>query len=137
MNKTIRSNKAKLPTIKSLENKIWVECRRIIRNKYEHICISCGKQVEGKNMHTGHFFRKKFIPIQMKYDLRLLRPQCSYCNRRLHGNLEWYSTNLIKQNSGAYILDIAEDILFYKEQKLDVKQVREFLIRLLDKYKSL
>lgn len=133
----MKKNKVKLPTVKSLEARVWKECVRIIRNKYVHQCICCGKPVEGKQLHTGHYFRKKFIPIQMKYDLRLLRPCCSYCNLRLHGNLEWYSVNLIRQEGADYLLNIAEDIEFYKGEELDTAQKREFLTRLLDKYKSL
>ena len=129
--------KDKLPTIKSLEAKVWKECVRIIRKRYDHVCIACSKPAQGKNLHTGHYFRKKFIPLQMKYDIRLLRPECSYCNLRLYGNLEWYTINLIKQEGADYLLDIAEDIEFYKEEKLDVKQQREFLTRLLEKYKLL
>lgn len=129
--------KAKLPTIKSLEAKLWLECKRIIRANYPHVCISCNKGVEGKQLHTGHYFRKKFIPLQMKYDLRLLRNQCSFCNRRLHGNLEWYTINLLKQEGEQYLLDIADDIIFYKQEKLDVKQQRVFLQDRIQKYKLL
>lgn len=124
----------KLPTIKSLEAKVWKECVRIIRKKYDHTCIACSKPCQGKNLHTGHYFRKKFLPLQMKYDLRLLRPECSYCNLRLFGNLEWYTINLIKQQGADYLLDIAEDIEFYREEKLDTKQQRLFLQNLLEKY---
>ena len=127
----------KLPTIKSLESKVWKECVRIIRSKYPHECISCGKKIEGKDLHTGHYFRKRFIPLQMKYDLRLLRCQCSYCNLRLHGNLEWYTVGLLKSESPSYILDIAEDVKFYKEEHLDVKQQRAYLQDKLEKYKLL
>lgn len=126
----------KLPTIKSLEAKVWLQCKRIIRNKYPHQCVSCQKLIEGKDLHTGHYFRKKFIPLQMKYDLRLLRPQCPYCNMRKHGNLEWYTVHLLKHESSNYIIEIAEDIKFYENEPLDVKQQRAYLTNLLNKYKT-
>lgn len=126
--------KLKLPTIKSLEAKLWLECKRIIREKYPHICIACNKPIEGKDLHCGHYFRKKFIPIQMKYDLRLLRPECARCNLRLAGNLEWYTVGIMKTEPWDYILDIAEDIEFYKEQPLNTAQQRWFLLDKIEKY---
>lgn len=131
-----KTPKVKLPTIKSVHNKVWKECKRIIRSKYIHTCISCGEEnLEGKNLQTGHLFREKFLPFQMKLDLRLLRPQCITCNLYKKGNESWYATNLIRQEGADYLLNIAEDIEFYKGEELDTAQKREFLIRLLDKYK--
>jgi predicted nucleic-acid-binding Zn-ribbon protein len=131
-------NKPKLPTIKSLRNKVWKECVRIVRSKHIHTCISCGKEnLEGKDLQAGHLFREKFLPFQMKLDLRLLRPQCINCNLYRKGNEAWFATNLIRQEGADYLLKIAEDIEFYEKEELDTAQKREFLIRLLAKYKEL
>ena len=129
--------KEKLPTIKSLEAKVWIECRRIIRAYYGNECISCGKICYGKDQQTGHLFRKKFLPLQMKYDLRLLRIQCTYCNLRLMGNEANYAANLVKQQGGEYLVDIADDIAFYKGEELDTKQKRAYLENLLERYKGM
>lgn len=138
MIKSPKVNKPKLPTIKYLHGKVWKECKRIIRSKYIHTCISCGEEnLKGKNLQTGHLFRKKFLPFQMKLDLRLLRPQCITCNLYKKGNEAWYATNLIRQEGANYLLNIAEDIDFYKGEELDIPQKREFLVKLLTKYKKL
>lgn len=128
---------SKLPTVKSLESKVWLECKRIIRKLYGNKCISCGKPAEGKSLHTGHLFRKRFLPLQMKYDLRLLRPQCVYCNLRMKGNEAWYAVNLLRSEGPDYLLDIADDIKMFKDEPLDVKQKRVLLLSTLEKYKQL
>lgn len=127
----------KLPTVKYLENKVWELCKKITRLRYGDSCISCGKKATGKSLHTGHLFRKKFLPFQMKYDLRLLRPQDVYCNLRLKGNEAWYAVNLIRAEGPEYFLDIAEDIELYKGEQLDTKQKRGFLQNLIARYQGI
>lgn len=45
--------------------------------------------------------------------------------------------NVIRQQGGQYILDIVDDIEFYKKEELDTKQKRAFLENLLERYKSM
>lgn len=125
----------RLVKIKTLESRVWELCKIITRKKYPNSCFACGKEnLEGKRLHTSHLFRKKFIPIQMKYDLRLLRNCCDVCNLRLHGNLEWYFTNLLRVEDKQYILDIADDILYYKNIKMTTNETRQFLLNLENIY---
>lgn len=128
----------KLVKIKTLEARIWKLCKEITRANYSHNCIACGKEnLEGIQLHTAHLFRKRFLPMQMKYDLRLLRNCCNVCNLRLYGNLEWYFTNMLKAHNAKYILDISEDILRYKNEPMNTVQTREFLLDLEQKYITL
>jgi hypothetical protein len=123
--------------IKTLEGRVWKLCKEIIRAKYPHVCISCGKNVEGSSLHTGHYFRKRYLPLPMKYDLRLLRPQCSYCNLRLHGNLEWYTVGLLKSHTAEYIMQIAKEVEYWKDYPMGTKEAREFLLGLEQEYDTL
>lgn len=127
----------KLPTVKSLEAKVWLECKRITRSRYDPICISCGKPASGKSLHTGHLFRKRYLPFQMKYDLRILRNQCVYCNLRMKGNEAHYAAEIVRVEGGQYLIDIVDDIKMFKDEELDVKQKRAFLEALLIRYKQL
>lgn len=127
----------KLVKIKTLESRVWKLCKEITRAKYSHICVCCNTPIEGKQLHTGHYFRKKFIPMQMRYDLRLLRPQCSTCNRRKHGALEYYTVYLLQNHPKNYILDIYKDILHYKSQPMNIPQTREFLLALEQEYATI
>jgi hypothetical protein len=124
--------KTKLPTIKSLESKVWELCKQITRLRYEHRCVSCGEYIEGKYLHTGHYFRKKYIPLRFKYDLRILRPQCPYCNTKNHGTLEWYTWYLLKE--GVDIVQIGNEILMEKQTTRSTPEERDFLLELIQKY---
>lgn len=72
--------------------------------------------------------------MQMKYDIRILRPQCRACNMRKHGNLEWYTVHLLQHHPKKYILDIAKDILYYKTQHMSTQETRTFLLGLEKEY---
>jgi hypothetical protein len=73
--------------ISLLQRKVWDECKRIIRKRYGAVCYTCGqKRLEKSNWHTGHLFPKAALSAYLKYDLRLLRPQCYHCNINLGGN---------------------------------------------------
>jgi len=125
----------KLRKVKSIEAKVWMLCRAIIRARYSHKCISCNKEIEGKQLHTGHYARKKFVPLQIKYRLDILRPQCFYCNLKMHGNIEWYTINLMKEGvQPEWFINLGDDIEKYKQIKLSVPEQREFLLTLEKEY---
>lgn len=71
---------------KKLEDKVWTECKRIIRKRYPNTCYTCGRTgLEGANLHTGHMIAKASLGASMKYSLDILRPQCYHCNINLGG----------------------------------------------------
>ena len=91
--------------------------------------------MEGKQLHCGHYYRKKFIPLQTRYRLDILRNQCSYCNLRLAGNLEWYTVGLIKEGyTTETFLGIAKDIEEARNNPLSTSEQREFLLDLEQQY---
>lgn len=125
----------RLVKIKTLESRVWELCKQITRARYGNTCISCGKEVHGNQQHTGHYFRKKFVPLQIKYRLDILRVQCSYCNLRLAGNLEWYTIGLIKEGyTTDKFLEIAQSVEEAKANPLTVPQQREYLLELEQQY---
>jgi len=67
--------------ISVIQRKIWEHCKRIIRTIYPNVCYTCGATgLEGSNWHTGHMWAKASLGAYLKYDLRVLRPQCYNCN---------------------------------------------------------
>lgn len=69
-----------------LERKLWELCKLIIRKRYGNTCYTCSKTgLESFNWHTGHMIAKASLSNYLKYDLRLLRPQCYHCNINLGG----------------------------------------------------
>ena len=128
----------KLVKIKTLEARVWKLCKEITRSKYPHICISCGKAAEGKQLHCGHYYRKKFVPMQIKYRLDILRNQCSYCNRRPAGNLEWYTVGLIREGyTTNKFLEIAEAVEHARLNPMNLPEKRSFLLDLEQHYVTL
>lgn len=85
MRRTRLKRKSKSPK-KKLEDKLWVLCKNIIRIKYPNVCYTCDQvNLQGANWHTGHMWAKASLSSHLKYDLRVLRPQCWRCNMLLGG----------------------------------------------------
>lgn len=78
--------KSKEP-ISKLQRRIWEKCKAIIRKTHGNTCYTCGRSgLIGSNWHTGHLWPKASLGAFLKYDLRVLRPQCYHCNINLGGN---------------------------------------------------
>lgn len=72
--------------ISVVQRKLWQLCKEITRKRYAHNCYTCGAVgLVGSNLHTGHMWAKASVGAYMKYDLRILRPQCYNCNINLGG----------------------------------------------------
>jgi len=130
MNKTTTA-KEKAKLIKLLQEKIWIECRRITRERYPHTCYTCGAEnLVGANLHTGHMIAKKFVKNFLKYDLRILRPQCYYCNMKCGGNGALYYRNMIACEGQEYVDSIVADL----GVKIPQKELYNFYTDLYNKY---
>ena len=131
------SKKQKQPSLKELQKKIWEECKRIIKIRYGNDCYTCGvKNLKGSNRHTGHLIPKKYLPYQMKYDLRLLRPQCYNCNMNLGGMGAIFIWKLL-WSEDIDVGDIMHDLEKYKKEKVTKKQICEYYSTLLSFLKLL
>lgn len=127
-----------LPKVKDLEKKVWELCKQITRKRYGYTCYTCGKDnLTSFQCHTGHFRKKSLMPMQMKYDLRILRPQCAGCNLFQDGNEAAYATQLIRDHGAEYVLKIDDDIKHYKQNLFGAADSREFLQNLIVEYKDI
>lgn len=91
---------------KKLEDKVWNECKRIIRERHGNNCYTCpARNLEGSNWHTGHGKSKGALPVRYKYDLRNLRPQCMLCNIHRGGMSDIFITKLEKDEEGLAFLE--------------------------------
>lgn len=118
-------------SISLIQRKIWQECKRITRARYGNSCYTCSTTgLVGSNWHTGHLFAKASLGAYMKYDLRVLRPQCYHCNINLGG-----------RGADFYLKMLAEIGQEKMEQLLKDRQVSvkayDFYVTLLEKYKKL
>lgn len=116
--------------IKVVQDKLWDECKRIIKIRYGNTCYTCGKEVTGSNRHTGHMLAKASLGAYLKYDLRLLRPQCYHCNINLGGQGAVYIENMREIEGDAYVDGILRD------RNVTVKAYDHYL-KTLEEYKRL
>lgn len=118
-------------SISLIQRKLWVECKRIIREKYGNKCFTCGKDnLEGSNWHTGHMLPKASLGAFLKYDLRLLRPQDYHCNINLGGNGAIFIENMRRIEGNEYVDKILAD------RQITVKAYDHYLT-LLEEYAKL
>lgn len=118
-------------SISKIQTQIWDECKRIIRERYSNTCYTCGRAgLEGSNWHTGHLIAKASLGAYLKYDLRLLRPQCYKCNIHHGGMGAVFIENMRKREGDEYVDGILAD------RNILVKAIDHYII-LLDKYKQI
>lgn len=120
--------------ISVIQRKLWDECKRIIRARYVKkgytntwVCYTCGKNIRGANCHTGHMLAKAALGAYLKYDLRLLRPQCYHCNINLGGMGAVFIENMRRIEGDEYVDQILQD-----RQK--TVKAYDFYLELLAKY---
>jgi hypothetical protein len=93
---------AKDTLLRRLKSKAWKAFSVWVRRPEADglvTCYTCGTRKLPAQMDAGHFIHGKldFEPFQ-------IRPQCTHCNRFLHGNLGIYAENLVRER-GLYALD--------------------------------
>lgn len=131
MKKSPLKKQSKQP-ISKIQRQLWELCKNIIRNKYGNTCYTCGKtNLEGSNWHTGHLIPKAACGATLKYDLRVLRPQCYHCNINLGGNGgEFYRRMEIRE--GKNYLDT-----IYRDKEKTVKAYDHYVSLIIEYQKLL
>lgn len=108
--KRFRLRKKSKQPISKLQRQLWLHCKRIIRQRYGNTCYTCGRtNLEKSNWHTGHLLAKASLGAFLKYDLRLLRPQCYHCNINLGGCGAIFIENLRQKEGNDYVDQILKD----------------------------
>lgn len=126
--KRTKLKKQSKQSISLIQRKLWNECKRIIREKYGNTCYTCGAtQLSGGNWHTGHLLAKASVGAFLKYDLRLLRPQCYKCNIHYGGQGAIFIENMRRIEGNEYVDKILQD------KQITVKAY-DFYLQLLDEY---
>lgn len=132
----LKLKKPKKLTITKLQNKLWEECKRIVRAEYVKSngtwdCFTCGRLIdEPAKAQTGHFIPSSTCGAFLRYDLRNLRIQCYNCNINGGGQGAMYYAALVTEHGQEYV-----DQLFQDKQKV-VKGYDHYL-DLYEKYKAM
>jgi len=110
-------------SISKLQRELWELCKQIIRKMYGNVCYTCGRgPLQGSNWHTGHMIAKASLGAFLKYDLRLLRPQCYHCNINCGGMGAVFIENMRKREGNKYVDQILQD------RQITVKAYDHYLI---------
>lgn len=99
--KRTKLRKQSKDSISKIQRQLWELCKKIIRKKYGNVCYTCGARgLSASNWHIGHMMPKASLGAYLKYDLRVLRPQCYNCNINLGGHgAEFYRKMMIEIGS--------------------------------------
>lgn len=123
MRKTPLKRKSKSPQ-KKIEDLLWNECKRITREQFGNVCYTCGaKGLQGSNWHTGHLWAKASLGAYLKYDIRVLRPQCYTCNIHRGGAGADFYKKMLKIEGQDYMDRLEQD--------------RQITVKAIDHYKAL
>lgn len=126
-----RLKKTSKQSISKIQRELWEHCKRIIRAKYGNTCYTCGRGgLEGSNWHTGHLYAKASIGAYLKYDLRVLRPQCYFCNINCGGRGADFIENMRLIEGNAYVDAIIAD-------KNKTVKAYDHYLKLLEEYKKI
>lgn len=129
--KRCRLKKKSKQPISRLQRKIWELCKQIIRKRYGNTCYTCRQNgLIGSNWHTGHMWAKASLGAYLKYDLRVLRPQCYNCNINQGGRgADFYKRML--EDIGKMAMEKLE-----KDRQITVKAYDHYL-KILSDYQNL
>jgi len=106
-----------------VQEKLWKLCKEYIRKKYGNTCYTCGAEgLVGSNWQTGHYIPKGFLPPYLKYDPRVLRPQCMRCNMHLGGMGAMYHINIVAEMGHIHVRDIHYDMEVHNKDKMKPKE---------------
>jgi hypothetical protein len=114
--------------ISVIQRKIWELCKQIIRKEYSNVCYTCGRTgLIGSDWQTGHMWAKASVGAFLKYDLRILRPQCFSCNIHKGGMGADFYSKMLKE------IGPVEMEKLQNERQISVKAYDHY-IKLLEDY---
>jgi len=97
-------------SIRQIQDKIWVEAKRIVDEQFGTDCYTCGKKnLQGRDKQLGHMIPKASLGAFLKYDIRLLRNQCFSCNIWRGGNGAEFYRRMLKEQGQMYMDKLLKD----------------------------
>lgn len=129
--------KKKPVSISKLKEKLWNECKRIVRKTYIKNdiywnCFTCDRVIdEPAKAQTGHFLPSSTCGASLRYDLRNLRIQCYNCNINQGGAGADFYRKLVEENGQEYVDQI------FRDKHKTIKADQWWYQEMIDKYKTL
>ena len=133
-----KSGKAKKkPSISKLKIKLWEECKRIVRAKYQREdgmwnCFTCERLIdEPAKAQTGHFLPSSTRGAYLRYDFRNLRVQCYNCNINQGGAGADFYRRLVETEGQEYVDRVFQD------KHVSIKADTWWYMQKIEEYRSL
>ena len=115
MKRSPLKKKSKSP-LKKAEDALWELCKQITRKRWGNSCYTCpAKNLGGRNWQTGHMWAKAALGAYMKYDLRILKPQCLLCNLRRGGMGAQFYANMLREIGPEAMEKLEQDRNVYRK----------------------
>ena len=92
-------------------------------------CISCGVKKHWKELDAGHYLPKSKGNCIM-WEIKNIHPQCTYCNRYMHGNQNPYALALID----IYGQDILKELEWKAHQTCPMNELT--YLKLIEEYQN-
>lgn len=110
----------KKSNIRKVEEELWELCRQITFRRHGNKCFTCGAPgLSGGNLQCGHGpWPKGALGAFLKYDLRVLRPQCMICNIRRSGMSYEFSKKLLAIEGQEYVDQLEKDRVLDRQATL-------------------
>lgn len=125
MKRTPLKKKSK-QSISLVQRKVWERVKWLVRERYGNKCYTCGRSgLSGSNWHTGHMWPKAALGAYLKYDMRVLRPQCYNCNINLGGNGAVFYAKMLAEIGSEAMEQLVQD------RQTSVKAMEHYLSVLL------
>lgn len=114
--------KKKLPSIASLEKKLWNifskwirrrDCLRTTGDPAWLLCFTCQKRTPFNEAHAGHFVRRGCKPL--KFEPQNVQGQCAYCNCYRDGEQALFLVELEKLYGRHVVDQLLETERLYKQ----------------------
>lgn len=128
--------KTKRPSDKRLRFLLWELCKQITRKRHGYDCYTCDRtNLEGVDCHTGHMWAKAALGHSLKYDLRILRPQCYRCNIKLGGMGAVFYRRMLNENGKKYMDGLEQEKIESKRGL--VKADWHWFVSKIEEYKKI
>ncbi len=120
---------------KKLKAKAWKLMSLWVRNRGAkdgvNRCFTCGQYIPVKELDAGHYIHRD----SLDYHPLNIQPQCTRCNRFLHGNSGVFAHNLIV----TYGLTAYNELeaLRFREDYFGIRRLEEIIEDLTNKIKGL
>jgi len=120
--------------ISKIQKELWQLCRQVALKRFSKDnkvdCYTCGaKDIQGANRQLGHMWSKASLGANLKYDMRVLRFQCYFCNINCGGRGADFYARMLKE-IGKKKMTILEKL------RHQVVKAKDHYLFLIEEYKK-